>query len=222
MGGRRSRQLSGGQQQRVALARALANQPRLLLLDEPLSALDLKLRTDMQLELKRIQSELGITFIFVTHDQHEALAMSDRIAVMREGEILQIGTPQEIYETPANRFVAEFIGETNLLEATSSGEGLFRLASGALIEAEGVTSGSGVTLAVRPEHAALTDVAGAALTGTIRDVVYLGADRMYYVDLDGDASFRIRETNHGWGSPSAKRGDHVGIALKLRAVRVLS
>ncbi len=224
MGNRRSRQLSGGQQQRVALARALANQPRLLLLDEPLSALDLKLRTEMQLELKRIQSELGITFIFVTHDQHEALAMSDRIAVMREGEILQIGTPQEIYETPSSRFVAEFIGETNLLDATTAGTGnSFVIASGVALEGEEPrTAGEKVTLAIRPEHASITDADKAVLAGVVRDVVYLGAERMYYLDLDGNIPFRIRETNHGSGGQVARHGARVGVALRQHAIRVLS
>ncbi|HSH41568.1 MAG TPA: spermidine/putrescine ABC transporter ATP-binding protein, partial [Arenicellales bacterium] len=116
-GNRTPAQLSGGQQQRVALARALANHPKVLLLDEPLSALDLKLRKEMQLELKRLQSETGITFIFVTHDQEEALTMSDRLAVMDDGRLLQVGTPGEIYEHPATRFVADFIGDTNFLPA---------------------------------------------------------------------------------------------------------
>ena len=113
---RRTSQISGGQQQRVALARALAPQPKVLLLDEPLSALDYKLRKEMQIELKRLQHETGITFIFVTHDQEEALTMSDRIAVMSAGKILQVGRPREIYDRPAERFVADFIGETNFLE----------------------------------------------------------------------------------------------------------
>ncbi|MEM9777547.1 MAG: spermidine/putrescine ABC transporter ATP-binding protein, partial [Chloroflexota bacterium] len=116
-GGRRPNQMSGGQKQRVALARALVNRPRVLLLDEPLGALDLKLRKDMQLELKQIQSEVGITFIYVTHDQEEAITMSDRIAVMDNGIVSQVGTPRDIYEHPANRFVADFIGETNFVEA---------------------------------------------------------------------------------------------------------
>ena len=112
---RKTSQISGGQQQRVALARALAPQPKVLLLDEPLSALDYKLRKEMQIELKRLQHETGITFIFVTHDQEEALTMSDRIAVMSAGKILQVGTPRDIYDQPAERFVADFIGETNFL-----------------------------------------------------------------------------------------------------------
>jgi spermidine/putrescine transport system ATP-binding protein len=122
LAGRRTSQISGGQQQRVALARALAPQPKVLLLDEPLSALDYKLRKDMQIELKRLQAETGITFIFVTHDQEEALTMSDRIAVMSSGKILQVGNPREIYDAPTDRFVADFIGETNFSRAGSLGK----------------------------------------------------------------------------------------------------
>jgi spermidine/putrescine transport system ATP-binding protein len=115
-GSRRPKQLSGGQQQRVALARALVNRPKVLLLDEPLGALDLKLRKEMQIELKRLQQEVGITFIYVTHDQEEALTMSDRIAVMNQGKLLQVGSPTEIYERPSSRFVADFIGEANFID----------------------------------------------------------------------------------------------------------
>ena len=132
---RRTSQISGGQQQRVALARALAPQPKVLLLDEPLSALDYKLRKEMQIELKRLQHETGITFIFVTHDQEEALTMSDRLAVMSAGKILQIGSPRDIYDRPAERFVADFIGETNFLAAeviaVADGRARVTLASGA-------------------------------------------------------------------------------------------
>src|SRR5215467_11671089 len=127
---RKPNQLSGGQQQRVALARALANEPRVLLLDEPLAALDRKLRIEMQLELKRLQTEVGITFLFVTHDQHEAMTMSDRLAIMRAGSVLQVGTPAAIYERPVNRFVADFLGETNLLDAVRTGQTRFRLRGG--------------------------------------------------------------------------------------------
>jgi spermidine/putrescine transport system ATP-binding protein len=133
MANRKTSQLSGGQQQRVALARALAPQPKVLLLDEPLSALDLKLRQAMQIELKRLQMETGITFVFVTHDQEEALTMSDRIGVMSQGKLQQVGTAKEIYTRPKNRFVASFIGETNFLEARAEG-GKVRLASGDLVE----------------------------------------------------------------------------------------
>jgi spermidine/putrescine transport system ATP-binding protein len=157
LGDRRPRQLSGGQQQRVALARALVNRPEVLLLDEPLGALDLKLRQAMQLELKQIQSEVGITFIYVTHDQEEALTMSNRIAVMNQGIIQQVGGPREIYEHPANRFVADFIGETNFIPAVvhDNGEPATVLIGNrpVLGTADGrtLTSGQDVTLALRPE-----------------------------------------------------------------------
>src|SRR5689334_17680641 len=159
---RKTSQISGGQQQRVALARALAPQPKVLLLDEPLSALDYKLRKDMQIELKRLQSETGITFIFVTHDQEEALTMSDRIAVMSAGKILQVGGPREIYDAPADRFVADFIGETNFLK------GRIRSVTAGIAEVETPAAGrisatmpkdfhadGDVTLVLRPEHAVL-------------------------------------------------------------------
>lgn len=157
MGERKPKQLSGGQQQRVALARALVNKPQVLLLDEPLGALDLKLRKAMQLELKQIQAEVGITFIYVTHDQEEALTMSDRIAVMDLGLVQQVGTPREIYEHPSNRFVADFIGETNFLSgevadlhdfATVAFDGL--VVQGAF-DGQSLETGQKVTLAIRPE-----------------------------------------------------------------------
>jgi spermidine/putrescine transport system ATP-binding protein len=141
-------QLSGGQQQRVALARALAPQPKVLLLDEPLSALDLKLRKEMQVELKRLQKETGITFVFVTHDQEEALTMSDRIGVMNAGQLQQVATPREIYTAPRNRFVASFIGETNFLPVTPAAPGSARLGSGEIVPAEG----AGPILSIRPEQ----------------------------------------------------------------------
>jgi len=178
-GDRRPAQLSGGQQQRVALARALATAPRVLLLDEPLSALDLKLRKEMQIELKRLQHETGITFIFVTHDQEEALTMSDRVAVMRDGRVLQIGSPAEIYEHPVDRFVADFIGETNFLPATREGrEGertLFRLAAGSVLavrEPGSATRGQDIVLAVRPERAALREKDAGSLPARVETVVY--------------------------------------------------
>lgn len=164
MENRKPKQLSGGQQQRVALARALVNRPRVLLLDEPLGALDLKLRKAMQFELKQIQSEVGITFIYVTHDQEEALTMSDRIAVMNEGEVQQIGAPRDIYEHPNNRFVADFIGETNFLPALVSGMSDFTTVEVAgtpvLATADGrqLSVGQKVTLAIRPEKVNLYPV----------------------------------------------------------------
>jgi spermidine/putrescine transport system ATP-binding protein len=159
---RRPSQLSGGQQQRVALARALANRPLVLLLDEPLGALDLKLRRQLQVELKRIQAEVGITFVYVTHDQEEALTMSDRIAVMQAGRVEQLGTPEDLYDRPATRFVADFMGTTNLLSGTVEGDGAVRLATGETVPAPvtGLTQGATVDLSVRPE--AITLVAATA------------------------------------------------------------
>ena len=182
---RRTSQISGGQQQRVALARALAPSPKVLLLDEPLSALDYKLRKDMQIELKRLQNETGITFIFVTHDQEEALTMSDRIAVMSKGKILQIGSPREIYDRPSERFVANFIGETNFIEGeVAQVEGQVarvKLASGAIIAAglpEGLKPEGRVTVVVRPEHADLVPPGGTAdLWGKLENIVYFGPTR---------------------------------------------
>jgi spermidine/putrescine transport system ATP-binding protein len=192
---RRPRQLSGGQQQRVALARALVNRPAALLLDEPLGALDVKLRKQMQLELKRIQHELGTTFVYVTHDQDEALAMSDRIAVMNEGRVEHLGTPREIYEQPSTTFVADFIGSLNLLAVTIDelvGDCcVSRLTAGdrvvATVEPRHAV-GETVRVAVRPEHVqvdALADGAagdGSRLTGRIAELVYLGMYTQFHVD----------------------------------------
>ena len=170
---RKPRQLSGGQQQRVALARALVKRPAVLLLDEPLGALDLKLRKDMQYELMTMQEELGITFIYVTHDQEEALTMADRIAVMDHGKVLQIGRPEEIYETPATRFVADFIGETNFMEGTlvslTGSVASVRLDEATLVDAmvadvSKVSLGQQVTVAIRPEKISLDPV-----EGTVKD-----------------------------------------------------
>jgi spermidine/putrescine transport system ATP-binding protein len=175
---RRPSALSGGQQQRVALARALVNRPRALLLDEPLAALDLKLRQAMQVELKRIQREVGVTFVYVTHDQTEALTMSDRLIVMHEGRIAQHGTPEELYERPGNRFVADFIGVSNILNATVEAGGA-RVGEHSLpVPATGgLPAGSQVQLVVRPEKIAVTadpPQDGVRLRATVRDVAYLG------------------------------------------------
>ena len=162
---RKPSQMSGGQQQRVALARALVNEPKVLLLDEPLGALDLKLRQEMQGELKRLQQELGVSFVFVTHDQEEALTMSDRIAVMDQGRILQVGSPEEIYEHPANRFVADFIGQTNLLEGTVEDSSTVCLANGARVQASSDQPvGTAVAVSLRPERAHI------AATGAVEDL----------------------------------------------------
>jgi spermidine/putrescine transport system ATP-binding protein len=220
MADRRTSEISGGQQQRVALARALAPRPKVLLLDEPLSALDFKLRKDMQLELKRLQHETGITFVFVTHDQEEALTMSDRIAVMNAGTIRQIGGPRDIYDHPAERFVADFIGDTNFIEAeivSVSGEtARVRLGSGQEIDArasEGGAASGKVTLAVRPEHAQVTGADGALLPGTLGDVVYFGTDTHYHVDLDHGGRFVVRRQNQPDQDQSAAAGDKVGISF---------
>ena len=192
---RRTRQLSGGQQQRVALARALVNRPAALLLDEPLGALDVKLRKQMQLELKRIQAELGTTFVYVTHDQEEALAMSDRIAVMNGGRVEQIGSPREIYEHPLTPFVADFIGSLNALELTVeelvAGYALMRLGEGErVVVAVGsdVRSGESFRIAVRPERVQIGPLDGPApnggsrLEGTIAEIVYLGMYTQFHVE----------------------------------------
>jgi spermidine/putrescine transport system ATP-binding protein len=222
LGARKPAQLSGGQQQRVALARALAGMPRLLLLDEPLSALDLKLRTDMRLELKRLQAETGITFVFVTHDQHEALTMSDRIAVMRDGKVLQVGTPEDIYERPAVRFVADFIGEANILEATRVDARRFRLAGGAeLTVADDGPAERAAALVLRPERARLGAAEGEqALGGTVEQVVYDGADVTYHVAIAGGGVVRVREASHG--AQRAGRGEMVRVAVDPAALRVLA
>jgi putative spermidine/putrescine transport system ATP-binding protein len=183
--GRKPSQLSGGQRQRVALARALINHPKVLLLDEPLGALDLKLRQQMQTELKSIQKRVGITFIFVTHDQEEAITMSDRIAVFNQGRIEQIGTPSEIYEKPASPFVAGFVGTSNLV----SGEMAKRL------------TGSEQTFSIRPEKIRLGSANEAlangmiAVDGVVRDVVYLGLYTRYLVEIEGGIDLVVIEQN---------------------------
>ncbi len=195
MGARRPGQLSGGQRQRVALARSIIARPRLLLLDEPLSALDRNLRQQMQLELKTLQHSLGIAFIFVTHDQEEALTMSDRIVVMRAGRIEQIGTPRDIYRKPKNRFVAEFIGETNLFAVTIDRiEGAAARAVTAegvelYLPAQGRKPGEQVTAILRPADFTL---AGNGIAGTVSRAVYLGADLYLFVrPLAGGPEIRV-------------------------------
>jgi spermidine/putrescine transport system ATP-binding protein len=226
---RRTSQISGGQQQRVALARALAPQPKVLLLDEPLSALDAKLRKDMQIELKRLQHETGITFIFVTHDQEEALTMSDRIAVMSKGKILQVGSPRDIYDRPSERFVANFIGETNFIQgevlAISGGEAQVKFAGGATIAAglpADFAPSGGVTVVVRPEHADLVKAGAAAdFRGKLDNVVYFGTDTHYHVTLEGGTPFIIRRQNSRGGGVGFAVGEPVGIKLEDHAAQVL-
>ncbi len=228
LGGRRPAQLSGGQQQRVALARALANRPKVLLLDEPLSALDLKLRKEMQIELKRIQLETGITFVFVTHDQEEALTMSDRIAVMNFGKILQIGSPTAIYEHPTSRFVADFIGETNLVEvgaaAPANGQVRLRFATGNEVEValpEGASPGGRATVALRPERISLTRDAARMLSGRIDNIVYFGTDTSFYLTLEDGKPLLVRVQNREGARQSYEVGEKVGIAFRPDAVQLL-
>jgi spermidine/putrescine transport system ATP-binding protein len=193
------RELSGGQQQRVALARALVNRPSVLLLDEPLGALDLKLRKQMQVELKQIQREVGITFIYVTHDQEEALTMSDRIAVMDGGVIEQCGRPEDVYERPEKIFVAGFIGVSNLLEGTVENGGV-RLSTGALVEADvprDCPAGEKVHLSVRPEKIWMDEIGDGmvVLDGTLRETIYLGTTTQYVIDLGDGAQVLALEQN---------------------------
>jgi len=201
---RRPAQLSGGQRQRVALARALVNRPRVLLLDEPLGALDLKLREEMQIEIKAIQAEVGITFIYVTHDQEEALTMSDRIAVFDHGRIEQVGSPADVYERPATRFVAGFVGTPNLLRGD---------VAAAIVGARG-------TFTVRPEKIRLADPAATPTgdefmaPGHIREVVYLGPDTRYHVALDAGGELVVTQQNLATSSMEA-------LATQGRPVRLI-
>jgi spermidine/putrescine transport system ATP-binding protein len=194
-------QMSGGQQQRVALARALAPNPKVLLLDEPLSALDLKLRQAVRLELQQIQSETGIAFIFVTHDQEEALTMSDRIAVLAGGKLQQIGSPKEIYEFPQNKFVANFIGETNLIGVDVSniqqGEAIFSLQNGIKFScrtAENARKGPG-HVSVRPERISIVKAEDGLLKGSVIRHIYLGTDMHVEVRLDTGELVTVRIQN---------------------------
>jgi spermidine/putrescine transport system ATP-binding protein len=184
---RKPRQLSGGQQQRVALARALVNKPRVLLLDEPLGALDLKLRKQMQLELKSIQHDVGITFIHVTHDQEEAMTMADRIAVMNNGHIEQLGTPTELYESPATAYVASFLGVSNLISGTVSGSDSVRLRHGpeVRVPARALAGRTGeVAVGIRPEKIELGDGHENVLGGTIVEQAYVGVATQYIVETE--------------------------------------
>ena len=191
---RKPNQLSGGQQQRVALARALVNRPNVLLLDEPLGALDLKLRRRLQVELKRIQAEVGITFVYVTHDQEEALTMSDRIAVMHAGKVEQLGTPEELYERPTSRFVADFIGSTNLLRGRIESDGWLRLDSGdvAPVASDGLAVGSEVEISVRPESISLVPTsAQGAIQAKVEQIAYLGTTISYQLRTAGGLALTV-------------------------------
>jgi spermidine/putrescine transport system ATP-binding protein len=220
-GNRKPAQLSGGQRQRVALARAIIAQPRLLLLDEPLSALDRSLRQQMQRELKALQSRLGIAFVFVTHDQEEALTMSDRIVVMRAGRVEQNGTPREIFRKPANRFVAEFIGETNIINATvvtgNADGSRIELGGGQLLDvrAGALSSGQSVEAVLRPTDFTLSDH---GLTGIVRDVIYLGADLHLKVLLENGPEVGVTLRDQG---QAPGLGSRVHLAFDPDAIHIL-
>ncbi|MBS1678596.1 MAG: ABC transporter ATP-binding protein [Actinobacteria bacterium] len=201
---RRPSQLSGGMQQRVALARALVNLPKVLLLDEPLGALDLKLRKGLQVELKRIQREVGITFVYVTHDQEEALTMSDRIAVMNRGHVEQVSVPEEVYDRPTTTFVAGFIGVSNLMPATVSGPGRVKLESGPEITADttGLGPGEGCAAVVRPEKLTVTMPGDSGtldgrprVEGVVESSLYLGTATQIVVNLGGDVRMTVLVPN---------------------------
>ena len=229
MAARKPAEISGGQQQRVALARALAPRPRVLLLDEPLSALDLKLRKEMQSELKRLQTETGITFIFVTHDQEEALTMSDRIAVMSAGHILQLGTPHEIYHAPSERFVADFIGDTNFLDlpvvAVDTGSAEVTLPGGTRTTArlpEGLLPvlGESVTTVIRPEQARAVAAGAGDMDGVVESAVFFGTDTHVHLRLDDGQSFTLRRQNRA-DTQAPQPGLRMGLRLSPGALRVL-
>ena len=218
-GDRKPNELSGGERQRVALARALINEPTILLLDEPLSALDLKLRKQMQLELKALQRKVGITFVYVTHDQGEALALSDRIAVMNDGKILQVGTPSEIYDSPRSRFVADFIGTSNFLEGMLISESEIVLTTEPPLKIASapnsdVPLNTPVTVAIRPERfelktTPLSDVPN-FLPGVIQDESYLGTTLQYTVQTDYPMPLIAHQQNTGAKDTQRfKRGDTV-------------
>jgi putative spermidine/putrescine transport system ATP-binding protein len=225
------RQLSGGQQQRIALARALVFNPRVLLMDEPLGALDKQLRETLQLEIKHLHEQLGVTIVYVTHDQQEALVMSDRIAVMNEGQIEQIGTPTELYDAPATRFVASFIGESNFLE----GRVLESTGGMCAVDVDGVgiirapalddlRSGAAVTATVRPEKIVFADEAKDRTTnlvaGTVQDVIFVGETRRYEVEIGGEMRLVLKRQNRA-GVAQYERGDAVRVAWHIDDTRLV-
>jgi spermidine/putrescine transport system ATP-binding protein len=227
---RRPHQLSGGQQQRVALARALILNPSVLLLDEPLGALDAKLRKALQIELKALQEQVGITFVYVTHDQEEALTMADRLAVMNEGRIEQVGSPREVYEEPASAYVADFLGVSNMLDAQvvgadSDGRCRVRIGDSELFASRGDTSARGpVKVVVRPERVRVEapgETGENRLPGIIERIVYAGAISQLVVTLDRGTPIRCMLANDGAGS-SFDRGAPVSVYLPCEALRVLS
>jgi spermidine/putrescine transport system ATP-binding protein len=218
---RKPRQLSGGQQQRVALARALVNRPRVLLLDEPLGALDLKLRKEMQLFIKGLQHEVGITFIHVTHDQEEAMTMADSIAVMSDGHIEQLGSPDELYERPATPFVARFLGVSNLLEGVSQGDGTVRLEDGAVVRAPGAADRRGpVAVGIRPEKIHLGRNGENALAGEVTERAYIGVSTQYIVSTPhGPITVYVQNTDSA--AAAVRPGDQATVSWSPDATFVV-
>jgi len=207
--------LSGGQQQRVAIARAVINKPKVLLLDEPLAALDLKLRKDMQVELKNIQKQLGITFIFVTHDQEEALSMSDTVVVMNEGKIQHIGTPQDIYNEPVNAFVADFIGESNIIDGVMLDDFKVKI-EGVTLQCldKGFKANEEVDVVIRPEDVDIVPAEKGLITGEVTSVTFLGVHYEIIVDVNG-FKWMIQTTDE------SKVGDKVGLLIEPDAIHIM-
>ena len=237
---RRPAELSGGQQQRVALARALAPRPRVLLLDEPLSALDLKLRQAMRSELKQIQQQTGITFVFVTHDQEEALTMSDRIAVMSAGVLQQVGAPRDIYEEPANRFVADFIGETNLLDVdvkniadgtaqvvlhadNSHADAITLHCPAGSADSTSAFENCKAWLSIRPERLAVSaEISADSLQGVVQQMIYMGTDTQYVVQLPTGQEVVARMQNFASDAAEIRQGQSVALQFDSQAARLLA
>jgi spermidine/putrescine transport system ATP-binding protein len=218
---RKPRQLSGGQQQRIALARALVNSPRVLLLDEPLGALDLKLRKEMQLFIKALQHDLGITFIHVTHDQEEAMTMADSIAVMNAGHIEQLGSPDELYERPKTPFVARFLGVSNLLGGEAAGDGTVRLSDGTIVRAPASSGRRGkVAVGIRPEKIRLGAGEENALAGDVRERAYIGVSTQYIVDTaHGPITVYVQNTDPR--ASAVQPGDRVTLSWSPEATFVV-
>jgi len=221
-GSRRPSELSGGQQQRVALARALVNSPSILLLDEPLGALDLKIRKHMQFELKKIQKSVGITFIYVTHDQEEALTLSDRIAIMNEGELIQVDSPEKIYLNPKSKFVADFIGEANIIEGKIIGKekDMLRIDIKAdkdiLVSGQDeIISGNDVCIVVRPEDIKILTEDNISnfniVSGKIRDIIFKGVGVLYNIELQNGVIIRVLDSNKEFGLDHFNNNNEVKI-----------
>lgn len=211
---RRVSTLSGGQQQRIAIARALVNEPEILLLDEPLGALDLKMRKEMQLELKAMHDRLGITFIYVTHDQEEALTMSDKIVVLNEGTVQQIGTPEDIYNEPKNAFVADFIGDSNIFNGIMTGKRRARFCGGEFACVDDYEEGTHITAVVRPEDVILTEPESGTIHGIVTNVIFKGMH--YEITVESGKNEMVIQTVH-----IAKAGDRVGMRVDPDNIHIM-